>query len=363
MHDILLPSRRRTRLRNARRYPDEAAFLARLPLLGDRVPLRPYWRRRPVRPARLWRQMLRSSPIFGGLAQRFLRDTSGGDAFGDLGNSAMSAARDGATTARCAADDAITRGKKWQANLRDSPSVRAGAQRTRQAAIAATLAGQRMRGMMDAARARRAAKRTAAAAGERAPKGNVERQKLGRDVGKRGRKRSRGSRRSAMFIGVAIGAMLMYWFDSMSGRRRRALVRDRFAHIAHIFSRQIPDRLERRGRFLRGVARGLRHDATSLLPNGDRPAVDDETLVDRVRSEVLRGHGIKAGEIHLDAYAGVVTLRGQLQYPDQIRRLIEDTSRTEGVRQVRSYLHLPGTLAPNKAEIYELQRDPRGSTG
>ena len=110
-------------------------------------------------------------------------------------------------------------------------------------------------------------------------------------------------------------------------------------------------------RFLRGVARGVRHGAVSFVRDG-HTATDDETLVDRVRSEVLRSRQFHAGEIKVEAHEGAVTLRGQLQHEGHIRELIEDTARVEGVRRVRSYLHLPGTIAPNKAEIYEMERAP-----
>jgi hypothetical protein len=150
----------------------------------------------------------------------------------------------------------------------------------------------------------------------------------------------------------------MYYFDGASGRRRRALVRDQFAHLKNLFARELPHRVEKRARFFRGVARGIRHEAAGVVTHNGPSYVDDETLVARVRSEVLGQRGIKSGEIHIDAYEGTVTLRGQLQYPDEIRHLIEDAGRVDGVRRVRSYLHLPGTLAPNKAEIYELERAP-----
>jgi hypothetical protein len=127
-------------------------------------------------------------------------------------------------------------------------------------------------------------------------------------------------------------------------------VRDRLVHTGHIFGR-VPRRVEKRGRFYRGVARGVGHGATHILKfNGHR--VDDETLVARVRSEVLRDSRYHAGEIHIDAYEGCVTLRGQIEQPSDIRRLIDDTSKVAGVHEVRSYLHLPDEVPPNKAEVY-----------
>ena len=102
----------------------------------------------------------------------------------------------------------------------------------------------------------------------------------------------------------------------------------------------------------RGVARGIVHETTDALPFNGHPPVDDETLVARVRSEVLRDDHIKAGEINLDAYEGCVTLRGQLAHADEIRRLVNETAHVDGVREVRNYLHLPGTPPPNMASVY-----------
>jgi BON domain len=166
----------------------------------------------------------------------------------------------------------------------------------------------------------------------------------------------RRSARSAMPVVAcaAAGALAMFYLDPQQGRRRRALARDRVAHVAHIFRRDLPHSVERRGRFLRGKVRGIGHEAAELAHiNGRHDYVDDETLVDRVRSEALREAGVPPGRINVDAYEGCVTLRGQLDSEEDIDRLISDTRRVEGVREIRSYLHLPGTLPPNKAQSYQ----------
>src|SRR5450759_2178373 len=49
---------------------------------------------------------------------------------------------------------------------------------------------------------------------------------------------------------VSIGAAAMYYLDPHSGRRRRALVRDRLAHSRRVITRDVPKVAERRGRFL-----------------------------------------------------------------------------------------------------------------
>jgi hypothetical protein len=158
----------------------------------------------------------------------------------------------------------------------------------------------------------------------------------------------------SLVVALGAGALAMYYFDPSQGRRRRALVRDRFAHYGHLLGDHMPRRIEQRGRFFRGVAKGVTHDAARLVGrNGHGAVVDDETLVARVRSEALRDARVKAGEIHVDAYEGCVTLRGQLEGESDIRRIIDATRRVEGVASVRSYLHLPDDPPPNKAESYE----------
>jgi len=159
-------------------------------------------------------------------------------------------------------------------------------------------------------------------------------------------------------IGLGAGILGMYYFDQHQGRRRRALLRDKAVHFKNVMTRNMPQRIEKRGRFFRGVARGVVHHAADALPFNGHPAVDDETLVARVRSEVLRDQRLKAGEIHIDAYQGCVTLRGQLEHPDEIRKLVRDTAHVEGVREVRNFLHLPGTPPPNKAEVYSRYEVP-----
>lgn len=247
MHQILLPSRRLTRLIHAYRHPDQAAIAARLPIIGSRVPARAFWRRRPVRSAaRMWRH------------------------------------------SRQAAARGISRG--------------------------ATAAAER-----------------------RAPA-----------------LRSHWARRLALAGAAAFaGALAMYYADPQQGRRRRALVRDRFAHLRRLARRDVPRTAERRGRFLRGLAKGIGHEAAAFARLEQRQPVDDETLVARVRSEAFRAAEIKSGEIHVDAYQGCVTLRGQLESADDIRRLVEAAQSINGVHDVRNYLHLPATPPPNKGDAYQ----------
>jgi hypothetical protein len=297
VHKFLLPHDRMTRVSDSFRHPDQAALVARLPFLGRSIPGRDYWRHQPVRPRRVVEHALSD-------ARRSMRLATGAGA---------KRAKAGASLGGELAVLGLDRGRRAAAHE---------IERGRHAA---------------AARIERGRRRTAEVIG--------------------GQPRSKPSLLRwlpPIAVGAAVGALAMYYGDPHQGRRRRALVRDKLTRTRRIFTRDVPHTLERRGRFLRGVATGVRHNAAELAHiNGHRVPVDDDTLVARVRSEVLRDGQLKPGEIHLDAYHGCVTLRGQLEGLELIERVIEQTKHVPGVREVRSYLHLPGTPPPNKAEAYE----------
>jgi hypothetical protein len=282
MHDFLLPHSRTSRLFASRRHPDQAAILARLPLVGRRVPMRDYWRRQPIDAHRLRRHAT-------------------GDAAG------------------------IARSVKFGAGMGGRALIQRGRARFARQGGAESAATAEFAGTGEITRMARARGWWS------------QRPRLGLPM---------------LLVGASIGALMMFALDPQQGRRRRALMRDRLAHMKNVMTRDVPARAGKRGRFFRGVAKGIVHETTEVLPFNGHRLVDNETLVARVRSEVLRDEQIKAGEIHLDAYEGCVTLRGQLEHPESIRRLVHDTAHVEGVREVRNFLHLPGTPPPNKAAVY-----------
>ncbi len=300
MHVILTPKRRITRLFNTARHPDQAAIAARIPIVGRRVPARAYWRRQGVDAGRM---VSRGVSALSNRAPR-IRDRALG----------------AATNAAHAFEGRL-------------PTVR------ERAADATTTAVHAVSARIPAAR-HRAETATQALSTAFA------------ETSKRGRAAIAHAPRNRLAIAVAtfsLGALIMYFFDHASGRRRRALIRDRFAHVRRVLTRDVRRAAGRRGRFVRGVALGVRHDAAELIPHRHEQ-VDDDTLVARFRSEVLRRADVPSGDIHVDVYEGCVTLRGQLETDDDIRRVIDRTRRVVGVAGVRSYLHLPGTPPPNKAE-------------
>ena len=73
---------------------------------------------------------------------------------------------------------------------------------------------------------------------------------------------------------------------------------------------------------------------------------DDATLKDKVESELFRDEHEVKGSININAQQGVVQLRGEVPSQDLIDVLVEKTEKIQGVREVESLLHTPGTEAP-----------------
>lgn len=149
------------------------------------------------------------------------------------------------------------------------------------------------------------------------------------------------------------GGMLMFFLDPTSGRRRRHMARDRtFA------------RWRRMGRGVRGMWRGaaaesygMTHRIVHLVPKSTDVA-DDETLRQRVESQLFRDRHIPKGELNISCEHGLVILRGELDTAMEITYLETRVQRVPGVRGVHSLLHTHGTPAPNKQRSWAAAAPP-----
>jgi hypothetical protein len=147
-----------------------------------------------------------------------------------------------------------------------------------------------------------------------------------------------------MCIGSCVAsAMMMYFFDHDRGRRRRNMLRDRFTA-----------RLRRLSRAMGGVWReaaaetyGVSHRIVHLVPRATEVA-DDETLTQRVESQLFRDRHIPKGNLNITCEHGTVILRGELDSSADIARIEERVQRVPGVRGIQNLLHPQGTPAPNK---------------
>lgn len=142
--------------------------------------------------------------------------------------------------------------------------------------------------------------------------------------------------------GVAVGAAAMAMLDPNVGRSRRA----RLADQSKAKARRVRETAQRKAQYEAGRQAG--EEATRLGAGTFDPA-DDISLADHLHGRMSR-LDIPTDHLNIEVVDGVVRIRGQIDTPDDIDRIVETVIGEPGVRDVESYLHLPGEPAPNKEE-------------
>jgi osmotically-inducible protein OsmY len=148
-------------------------------------------------------------------------------------------------------------------------------------------------------------------------------------------------RLSTMMVGGSIGAAATYLFDPDRGRSRRARLSDQLQ--AQL--RRARRAGEARARYAKGQAQGRRARAEGA---GTPRPVDDVEVVNAVRQALAR-LDVPTHDINIEVVDGLATLRGQVGTSSEMSRVEQCVREVSGVREVRSFLHLPQTPAPNKA--------------
>src|SRR3954454_22322601 len=86
--------------------------------------------------------------------------------------------------------------------------------------------------------------------------------------------------------------------------------------------------------------------AHTVTPSLGRDDADDQTLADRVKSEIFRDHDAPKGGVSVDVQAGVAYLRGEVAYESWIERFGNEARKVHGITGVKNLLHAPGTPTP-----------------
>lgn len=156
---------------------------------------------------------------------------------------------------------------------------------------------------------------------------------------------------SLLAVGIAAGAAAMFFFDSVSGGRRRALVRDKIvgaghdaAYLAQAKSKRAADHLK--GLFVtRHLDRVTRSEPQS-----------DQQLHDRIRARLGRviSH---PKSVHVEVNQGRVCLTGHI-LTREVDKLLSEVRHNVGVKAVDSQL----VCHDSPQGISELQgrTEPRG---
>ena len=137
------------------------------------------------------------------------------------------------------------------------------------------------------------------------------------------------------------GAAAAYFFDPDRGKARRAQTRDQ----ASALLRRQQAEAERKARYEANVAQGQAAEEQGA----GVPRPQDDVEVVQVVKQALAGLDVVTTDVTVESVDGVVTLRGQLASRDELATVERAVSEAPGVVEVRSFLHTPGTPAPNKA--------------
>lgn len=151
--------------------------------------------------------------------------------------------------------------------------------------------------------------------------------------------------------GAALGAAVAYLFDSVSGRRRRHMARDKVIHLTH----RTASGARKAGVDLVHRAEGLA--AIARAKTNDEGAVADEILVERVRSKLGRfvSH---PHAIQVTANGGEVTLTGPI-LTREARRLVRAIGNVPGCHGVVDRLERHKTAEDIPALQGGVMRRPR----
>ena len=151
------------------------------------------------------------------------------------------------------------------------------------------------------------------------------------------------SKLTTFVAGAGIGAAAAYFLDNESGNRRRKLATDKASRFTRDGAGTVQGAAQAAGAQAKGVAAKAQHTATG----GDSAPGDDNTLKNKVQSEIFRDADAPKGSVDVSVVEGVVELRGQVSDASESEALELKTRMVSGVREVRNLLHLPGETPPN----------------
>jgi len=96
----------------------------------------------------------------------------------------------------------------------------------------------------------------------------------------------------------------------------------------------------------RHAANTIKGAAHAVTPSIGRDDADDQTLADRVKSEIFRDHDAPKAGVSVDVQAGVAYLRGEVADEAWIERFATEARKVQGIQSVKNLLHAPGTPTP-----------------
>jgi uncharacterized membrane protein len=149
-------------------------------------------------------------------------------------------------------------------------------------------------------------------------------------IGLRGRGKLVGIRPGMTALcGMGVGAGLMFMFDPVRGRRRRALLRDQLVHAGYMLARAT----RTTSRDLSHRAQGILAESSHLFQHGE---VSDDILARRIRAKMGRSVS-HPHAISVTVSNGRVILNG-LVLADEVNRLLSGLASVRGVKAIDNQL-------------------------
>jgi BON domain len=150
---------------------------------------------------------------------------------------------------------------------------------------------------------------------------------------------------AAVAAGAAGGVAGAYFLDPQHGKRRRHVAFDRLMALL----RRGKAESERKARYAAGFAKGAVAEATGA-GNGAE-SLPDPDLANKVRSAIFRDADAPKGDVNVNAERGVISLRGEVDSPEEREELATGAREVQGVKDVINLLHPPGEPAPTKEAV------------
>lgn len=138
-----------------------------------------------------------------------------------------------------------------------------------------------------------------------------------------------------MIVGLGIGVLAGIMLAPATGRRTRALLRDKVVKGGHQ-AQDLGETVAKRAQDLKNRADGAAHEFKAKHSDNGIDLADNVTLADRVRSELghLEFHfGLE--RINVDAYEGTVTLRGPMPNKAVAEQVVATAMKVHGVTHVK----------------------------
>jgi hypothetical protein len=151
----------------------------------------------------------------------------------------------------------------------------------------------------------------------------------------------------------SIGAGTMYFFDPDRGRSRRTQLVSHLEGVIRRKVRRTATETKREAHYLEGRLKGV---VARARGQGQYHPESEVDLREHLR-QVIHSLPVPTTDVTVDVARGKVTLRGQVQTVEEQARIRRAVSAVPGVSQIEDFLHLPGAVAPNKADALRVSSE------